>query len=72
MNYIFIFLAAQDPKLNTVIQNISARTEISGNGSKRYIKTVRAHALLLEFSCEIEVLQFDADCSDRYVTLELS
>ena len=49
MNYIFIFLAAQDPKLNTVIQNISARTEISGNGSKI------ARSFLCQAKTEIDI-----------------
>ena len=39
----------------------SAETEVNE------IKTVCAHALQLKFSREIEVLQFDADCSDCYV-----
>ena len=67
MIYIFIFLAVQDPRLNTLARELkSTETEVNE------MKTICAHALLLEFSREIEVLQFDADCSDWYVTLELS
>ena len=77
MNYIFIFLAVQDPKLNTVILRENsyktlARELKSAETEVNEMKTVCAHALLLEFSREIEVFQFAAHCSDLYVTLELS